>query len=269
MSARRTSTGSHQQHRQTRSERRSGYFYLSMRPLHVLVFLLPLVLLYEVGSAVYLVSDDGRTRQNIEANKLLADFFNLFGLPGLFLPAIALLTVFFVWHVMSGDRWRIRPGVLGLMVAESAAWTIPLLLIGVLHVHSAAAATWHAALASGGAPLAEMSWQARLTISIGAGLYEEMLFRLILIAALHALFADLLGVRHGAAATIAVIGSALAFALYHDTALPTGGTDWARLTFFLIAGLYLGAVYAVRGFGIVVGAHALYDVFVLVFLPHN
>ena len=59
-------------------------------------------------------------------------------------------------------------------------------------------------------------------------------------------------------AGIAVVISAVAFAAYH----PPAGV--AAAVFYLLAGLYFGAIYAIRGFGIVVGVHAIYDVVVVV-----
>ena len=58
-----------------------GYAALSTRPLHVLVFLLPLVIAYEIGSIVYLVNPEGDTKQ-ILAQKILHQFFELFGVGG-------------------------------------------------------------------------------------------------------------------------------------------------------------------------------------------
>jgi hypothetical protein len=55
-------------------------------------------------------------------------------------------------------------------------------------------------------------------------------------------------------ATIAVLVSAAAFTLYHQR------HAWPEVTFFFLAGVYFGAIYVVRGFGIVVGVHALYDI---------
>jgi len=237
-----------------------------MRPLHMLAFLAPLVVLYELGSIRYLTTSEAGERQTILAERLLGEFFELFGAVGLMLPGAALLTVLLIWHVLLGDRWRIRPGVLGGMALESFAWTMPLLVLAA--VHSGAAERVAAAAAPDpAAGLASLEWQARLTIAIGAGLYEEMLFRLVLIALLHTVFADLLRFGQGIAAALAVAGAAVAFGLYHDTTLPTGGTDWPKLLFLTAAGGYLGAVYILRGFGIVAGTHAVYDIMVLVLLP--
>jgi hypothetical protein len=224
-----------------------------------------LIVLYEAGSAVYLVSASRGAQQTIQAKYLLVQFFDLFGVAGLILPGVALLTVLLVWHVLLGDRWRIELPVVGGMAVESAGWTLPLLVLAAVHSR---AATAHLAQpgAGVGESLLAMPWQARLTVSIGAGLYEEMLFRLLLIAFLHLIFADLALMRKGLASALCIAGSALAFALYHDVSLAGGGTDWTKFLFYLASGVYLGTVYVLRGFGIVVGAHAIYDALVLVLL---
>lgn len=250
-------------------DRETNYWTLSARPLHILAFLLPLVLLYELGSAVYLVGDAAGTHRTIQAQRLLGQFFELFGVVGLFLPGIALITVLLVWHVLLGDRWRIEVPVVGGMAVESAGWTLPLLVLAAVHSRATHGHAVAAAALDGG--LADMPWQARLTVSVGAGLYEEMLFRLLLIAFLHLILADLAMIRKNLAFALCIVGSALAFALYHDISLPataggTGGTDWPKFLFFLVSGIYLGTVYVLRGFGIVVGAHAIYDILVLVLL---
>lgn len=248
-----------------------NYWWASTRPLPVLIFLLPLVLLYELGSAIYLTNPEAGTRKTIEAQKLLGDFFQTLGVVGLFVPGIALATVLIVWHVMARDPWRVRGATLLGMLAESIAWALPLLVLSAAYSRMSAMAGVGAAAALAQVPgaaggLMAESWQARLTISIGAGLYEEMLFRLVGIALIHLIVRDLLGAKNWLACTIAVLGTAVAFALYHDPRGPSGSPDIHRLVFITIAGAYLGNVYVLRGFGVVVGAHAIYDAMVLVFL---
>lgn len=261
-----------------------GYWALSMRPLHVLLFLMPLVVLYEVGSAMYLTDISAGTRESIKAYRLFGDFFNIFGVAGFFVPGVALVTVLLVWHLISGDRWVVKWNCIAGMAAESVAWTLPLIVLSAassrlaFNMPGSGGVTDGggslSALAQGagngsaaGAPiLADLTWQAKLAVSIGAGLYEEMLFRLVGIALIHFVLKDLLDAREHAASAIAVVGSAIAFALYHDVAMVNGQWNWVVFSFFTLAGIYLGTVYVLRGFGIVVGTHALYDIVVLVLL---
>ncbi len=251
---------------------RSGYVALSTRPLHILLFLLPLILFYELGSALFLSpqlkgAERGEAEQTIRAERLLSSFFEWFGVSGIYLPGIVLVVVLLVWHTLTRDRWQIRWSVLGGMLVEALAWTIPLLVLNkVVYVFFQGVPPMTGSLALAGTDLRGMSRPALITISFGAALYEELLFRLVLIAAVHLLAADLLRMRDAAAKVVAVVVSALAFTVYHDVVGPTGTIAWPYVATYMFAGLYFGTVYILRGFGIVVGVHALYDLAVLVVL---
>lgn len=252
---------------------RVDYAFLSTRPLHMLAFLLPLVILYEVGSAVYFARDQAGAARVIRAERLLSSFFELFGVGGLYLPGLLLVVVLLIWHLLLRDRWRVRVGVPMWMTVESVFWTMPLLVIGQMVFRLFQAPPQLAGMALAGAEdggrLVVLTKPALATIAIGAGLYEELLFRLVGITAIHAVAADLLRIKDGPARAVAVFVSAAAFAFYHDVMLASGGIDPARLAIFTLAGLYFGTVFVLRGFGIVVAVHALYDLAVLVLLARG
>ena len=107
--------------------------------------------------------------------------------------------------------------------------------------------------------IAALPWQGRAAVAIGAGLYEEMLFRMVAIAGLHFVLVDLLGVKETPGRVTAIALAALAFALYHQ--------DASGFPFYLLAGLYFGGIYVWRGFGIVVAVHAIYDLVALLAAP--
>jgi membrane protease YdiL (CAAX protease family) len=249
-----------------------AYAELSTRPLHVLVFLAPLLIVYELGSLLYLSNPSTGMVETISARRMISTFFETFGAFGLYLPGLALATVLLVWHVIRKDRWTLHLPVLPLMAMESVLWTVPLVVLVV--ILSLAMPQLAPALqldqadpAAPQAALHALSTPARLTIAIGAGLYEELVFRVIAIALVHLLLVDVLGVEKKAGAVLAVIASAIAFTIYHDISTPAGGLNLPLAAFLLCAGLYFGLVYIWRGFGIVVGVHALYDVIALVLAP--
>jgi membrane protease YdiL (CAAX protease family) len=96
---------------------------------------------------------------------------------------------------------------------------------------------------------------------VGAGIYEELLFRLLLFSALVALLR-----RSSAGSALAVTVAALASALFFSAAHHLGpyGEPFEGYTFLFrtVAGLYFAVLFQLRGFGIAVGAHACYDVVV-------
>lgn len=238
--------------------RRDTYAHVSRTPLHILCFLLPLILFYEAGSLLFLTSPDTNQVATVEANRLLDQAFDRFGVPGLHLPAVLIIVVLVVWHLLTRDPWRIRWNVLLGMAAESALWTFPLLVIAILLDPSDSAAL------AQGTDVRSWNLGARITISIGAGLYEELLFRMIIIAVVHFALVDLLRIPDRIGAWSAVIVSALLFAWYHFH--PGVGFDLGWFAFYCAAGAYFGVVYLLRGFGIVVATHAIYDLIVLVLL---
>jgi membrane protease YdiL (CAAX protease family) len=243
---------------------RTDYLSRSREPLHILIFLAPLVIAYEIGAAVYLAGGAGGVAEDIRAHRLLADFFEAFGVGGFYLPGIALVVVLLVWQVISRNPWRIRRGTVGGMLLESIVWTFPLLVLAQLFASAQAPADDAPPLAAsiiaqappgGATTLEDLPLAARATIAIGAGLYEELLFRLVAIAFLHLLLADALGVPSRWADILSIFGAAIAFAAYHD--------DPSNFVFYAVAGVYFGALFIFRGFGIAVAVHAIYDLVAL------
>jgi membrane protease YdiL (CAAX protease family) len=102
---------------------------------------------------------------------------------------------------------------------------------------------------------------AQVLTFVGAGIYEEVLFRLGLFGGL-VLLLRVVGIPRVAAWALAASAAALAFAAAHHVG-PYG--EPMRADYFVfraIAGLYFTALFVARGFGVAVGAHAGYDVLV-------
>lgn len=258
------------QHRPRHSRRgRAGgedYSTLSKGPLHSLLFLLPLIIAYEIGTRLYLNDPSLSSVQTIRAHSLLLAFFRDFGVAGRFLPAITVVAVLAVWHVLNNDRTRIRPQVIPGMVLECALLTVPLIVfIGLMQLAFGTSSPAPAAQVQQTLdPLAKLPWRAGLTISLGAGLYEEMLFRMVGVTVLHLVCVDLAKMSERVGTGLAVVLSAAAFAAYHDVIGHGGQLDVLKAVSLMVAGIYFGLVFSVRGFGLAVGVHVLYDVYVLV-----
>lgn len=251
----------------------AGYWDRTQWPLQGLYFLLPLLILYELGT-LWLAMEGHQRLPPIVAESLLARCFQWFGVTGFHLPAIIAIVVLFCMHLVRRDPWGPEPKLYGVMWIESFGWALPLFIFQMVLVREMAGATPALqAVASGLAEPEAWTWKENMIFSVGAGIYEELLFRLIGIALLHMLFVDVLALpeKYGGAAAIGV--SAVAFALYHfvitnpDPNAWVGLTlekfDWGRFAFFTLAGVYLALIYVIRGFGVVVGTHALYDVLIV------
>jgi len=213
------------------------------RPLDALVFLLPLIIFYEVASLA--------RQDRVIAFDFLQRFFQLFGQVGMWTPGLAVIAILLATHVAAGDKWTIRWRRVGWMYVESVALSVPLLLLN-----------WAVPLAasSGGLhPLLD-----RMALSIGAGVYEELVFRLILISVMVMIGVDLLHLDRSSVAVTAVILSSLAFAAHHHLPIGREPFEPIRFIFRTMAGVYLAAIFWFRGYGPAAGCHAAYNLALVV-----
>lgn len=235
-----------------------GYFEASKRPLEILFFLLPFIAFYEYELARVLRSPDGLVTN--EAHLALLTLFEAFEIQAsaLSLPGFLLVAILLIWHALSRGPWIVDLSVVARMFLESAALALPLLVIAQFVARSIPEAG--PMPAAGIEEFGSLPLGAQIAVAVGAGLYEELAFRMVGFGVLLFVFADLLAVPKKWAMAAAIGLSALAFAVYHPLRGPDGGFLPQRFVFFLLAGAYFGIAYALRGFGIVAATHALYDI---------
>jgi hypothetical protein len=221
------------------------YWTISRRPLTSLVFTLPLVLAYEGGVLLL-----GRGTPRNGADVWLRTLLDHLGFGQYFLLPLLTIVGLLAWHHIEHDRWRFSPGVLAGMAVESVLWATMLFGIAILQNRF-----WPFAVGLNEGMLA------RLVAFCGAGLYEEVLFRLLLLPAVTWIAARL-GAGPTAAAAWGVAGSSVLFSLAHYVG-PLGDTfDLHSFTFRFLAGVFFAILFEARGFGIAAGAHAAYDILV-------
>ena len=250
----------------------TSYWDRTQWPLQCLYFLLPLLVGYEIGTLL-LAPDGGQRLPPIYAESMLGRFFDWFGATGYHLPALAAATVLLCQHVVRDDPWRPEFSLYGAMWVESLALAAPLFVFSLVMSGPAAAAligvpAGPVPLAAGAAGLeAVPDWTTGVVFSIGAGVYEELLFRMVLIAVIHLALNEGMALPPAWSAGGAIAASAVLFALYHPFGTYAfwdwSNGDWGRFVFYTLAGLYFAAIYHFRGFGIVAATHALYDVMVI------
>ena len=88
-------------HRQI-SLTRSSYWQRSEQPLQSLIFLLPMIVLYEIGVLKYTEGKD------IIARGLLRSFFETLGVAGYHVPALAVFVTLLCWHLARRDPCRMH-----------------------------------------------------------------------------------------------------------------------------------------------------------------
>jgi hypothetical protein len=105
----------------------------------------------------------------------------------------------------------------------------------------------------------------RAVTYVGAGVYEEVLFRLCLIP-VACLALRMLEFPPRLAALMAALMTSFLFAIAHHVGPAADAFSLFSFTFRAAAGLFFAAVFLLRGFGITVGCHAAYDLLVGVLL---
>lgn len=226
----------------------STYWEATREPLYCLVFLLPLVATYEFGALLLRISTF--VQHELVAQQLLRALLGWFGASGLWLPGLALLITLLVWHVLSHRSWQIRVWIPLLMTGESVLLVFPLLTIHLLPLQAGGGL---------GEGLAE-----RIVLALGAGIYEELLFRLGLVSLLLFVLGDLLRLPRRAAAPIALLLAATIFALCHYHPVGVEIFSWSGFLQRLIAGAYLTLIFLSRGLGIATGCHSGYNLLILI-----
>ena len=242
--------------RQTRVANNAGlvsalqkYFQQSELPLICLSFLLPMIVLYEIGT-YYFASDWARhTETRVLAFNLLRQFLAMFGATGRYLPCFAVCFILLTWHIARRDRWQIQVGTNFLMCIESALLALPILAIGSIVGRYVPLYT----------PLS--SWRGGVVLALGAGIYEELVFRLIAFTLLNILFIDMLRMDKKWAYLLIVVGASILFAFYHYWSPQSAPFRWSDCIFRTICGAYFGILFLTRGFGITAGTHAIYDIY--------
>ena len=255
---------------------RDSYLERTSRPLYAIVFLWPFIVFYEVGT--FLINTDvlNRSQVRVVAFVWLQEWLGYVGFTGKLAwmaPPLVVILILLGLQLASGKQWYVQLGDLVPMAVECILMATPLIVLS-LFINSPVpssvgdvnrlAATFcqvHLGGLGGHVPLL-----ASMITGIGAGIYEELVFRLILICVLMMFFQDLLGVSHKNAIILSVLISAALFSAHHHIVFVEGHLaqssqfTWTAFTFRTMAGIYFAVLFAVRGFGITAGTHAFYDI---------
>jgi len=227
-----------------------GYFQWSRDPAVGLFAVLPLWLGYEVLRLTLAPTE----RNGAEA--LISDVMRPLGPSGLLI-----LRVVFGLLVLSSATIILRRQIPWLRVTLVTALEglVYALMMGPLAagLEGLTADVLQAGHAGGSSPMVR-----DLVGSIGAGIFEELVFRLILLSSLALVFmraSVAFGMTKSVGAAAAVLLSALMFSLFHHVG--PGAEPFGRREFIFrsIAGVVLGILFVLRGFGVCVYTHTLYD----------
>jgi membrane protease YdiL (CAAX protease family) len=233
----------------------SGYFRAARHPWPTLIMLLPLLVAYEAG-VLWLGGPRPEMLRN-GADSWLRLALEAFGLKQIVVAPALVAVAFAVWsYLRRGDRPSGLLGICSGMLLE--CFFFALVLWGLSH--GLAPFLRSVGIALSNEPQVDPIY-GRVVTFVGAGIYEEILFRLLLFAGLAWLLEQALVPKAGAV-MLAAIASALLFAAAHHVGPYGEKMDSYVFLFRMMAGIYFAFVFQLRGFGVAAGAHACYDVLV-------
>jgi hypothetical protein len=238
------------------------YLHQSRTLTYSLIFVLPLLVLYEVGAA-WLAAQGGTPLRN-GADVMLRTMLAAGGVHGTlaFTSVLLAAAAVAVWVDRRRSRVPLRAVTFAGMLAESTVYALALgVVLGVATHWLTGGFAVRLAVETGS--VASLPLIHAIVLSLGAGVYEELVFRVLIVGGLLvALLAA--GLARSQAGVIAVLVAALLFSAFHYVG-PYGDV-WAldSFVFRFLAGLVFSALFLTRGFGITAWTHALYDVFLFV-----
>jgi membrane protease YdiL (CAAX protease family) len=221
----------------------------------ILVF--PLFVLYQIG---LLASGGVRNGVDFVTDVLMAlaghNFWNYFLIN---LGILVLFGLSLIWLRKKGD---FNPKLWPKVIAESSiyAFFFGAAVIGLMRTLGL-----DVLLASGAAEAAEYGVFDSLVLSIGAGLYEELVFRVFLMGGLFWVATKALKWPVWLSAVSAVVLSSLVFSSVHYIGSLGDPFEMGSFAFRFFAGVLLAVIFYLRGFAVAVYTHAIYDVIVMVF----
>ncbi|HEY4759163.1 MAG TPA: CPBP family intramembrane glutamic endopeptidase [Thermoguttaceae bacterium] len=226
-----------------------NYWVQSRRPVVSLVFIAPLLALYEIGVLVLGVQNG--------ADAWMRQFLDLLGFSQHLLLPLLTVCILVAWHYLTREPWRFPPSVLSPMIVECLLLAICLRIVLVLQ------GTFLLPVSTA----IEISIGAKLKTGVGflgAGIYEELLFRLILLSATVWIIRRWWTAQRPSM-VLAVLVSSIVFAVAHYVGFAGETFYWFSFLFRIVAGVFFSILFIYRGFGIAAGTHAAYDILVGLF----
>jgi membrane protease YdiL (CAAX protease family) len=244
-------------HSKTKAKKPSGqrgrharYYDETRRPIVCLAFVFPFLIFYEIGS-IWL----GRDAFRSGIDQWLDQALRQIGFGQLVLLPLVAMAVMIVWHHRDQDHWKIRIPVLAGMLTE--AFGLGLILF-------CAANAIHLLVDPSASVTANVSpshWWASVVGLVGSGIYEELVFRILLLLPVIYGAGRLIANRKSATVFGMVAVSLLFAALHYNVFNPAGSQfELSSFVFRFVASIVFCVLFLFRGFGIAVGTHVAYDV---------
>lgn len=237
------------------------YKDITKDPINSLILVAPLFVIYQIG--ILFPNVDFRNGADFVSKTIwrVTDYngwmYAIFNLA-------VLCAVIGLYFTRRGEE-KIDKSIVGLVLAES---TIYAFVMGGIAAKILTSIGFHPPMfvsnpAINAGSAGQMDVFEAFIMSIGAGAYEELTFRLVLMGGMIFLMKKL-NIEHLQTLIIAVLVSSIIFSAVHYR--PFGMDSWElwSFSFRVILGIFLAIIYQVRGFAVAAYTHAIYDIFILV-----
>ena len=235
---------------------KNSYFRNTQNILVSLIFIFPFVILYEIICFFYFKGKNYQIRNS--ADIIIRDFFNFFGSLSDEIYAITLLAILlFIYFINKSNNknFFINYRYLLFMFVEGVLFGFLLLiLLNDISIFYNARDIYQSNLLL------------NLYLCIGAGIWEEILFRLLLFSSMYKFLNIVFKKDKIFPLFLSFLLSSILFSLFHYIGNNADIFNFNTFIIRSIGGLLLCILYYYRGFGIAVISHISYD-FILVSLP--
>ena len=230
----------------------------TLRPIVSLIFIVPILLVYELACIGF---DQTAIRTGVD--QWLHQLLSVMGIgPVIVLPILTAGVLLYLHH-RNRDNWQVSPKTFLVMVVESAG--LGMILFSAARAYHLLAYVDVALVCSVNTQSAGAEgmgyWLGDTFGYFGAGIYEELIFRLLLLPGLIVLFAKWTPKKRNAV-LLGLIATSLLFATSHYNIINPAGSSFelGSFAFRFLASVLFCVIFIYRGFGIVVGTHVAYDV---------
>ena len=193
------------------------------------------------------------------ADILLRQFMSLFGDIGLYIISTSFFLIFLIIFLLQKkniNETSIKSKYLLFMLFEGLIWGIVLYFF-MLFSQTLLMFPTSKELIS------------QIILSIGAGLYEELVFRVLLIMFLTKLIKIIFLWNYLICLLFSMTLSAIVFSYFHFLGPYGDPLSFSVFIYRFLGGFFLGFLYILRGFGITAYAHINYNLIIIFFLTTN
>lgn len=238
------------------------YWESTKHPMYAVLSVFPILVFYEIIALNINQNQEIGIRNAADVilkNIIFNELIRRINLHGLFIYGfVALLLIALIfWQGNFKKNPRFKPSFFSFMFIESLVYAV---IIGPF-IGTMTQLVQHNILLT--QTIYALSFAQKVMLSLGAGFYEELFFRLILLSGSAMLLIKVLHYKKFTAYLIAAVFSSVLFSAFHYIGPFGEPLEFYSFIFRGFAGLLFALLFYFRGFGIAVYTHTLYDLLVI------